>query len=166
MSALWYAVHTQVSAEAKAAWHLANQGYEVYLPRYRKERRHARRVEQVTAPLFPRYLFVRLDLEVEQWRSINGTVGVCYLLTNGERPLAVGEDVITAVQAREDDDGLVRLASTAFTKDQLVRVADGPLADVEGLFQEMSDGQRATLLLTLLGRSVRVTVPLAKIVAA
>lgn len=166
MSRLWYAVHTQVNAEAKAMWHLGNQGFEAYLPRYSKQRRHARRVEQVTMPLFPRYLFVRLDVETQQWRSINGTVGVAYLLTNGERPLAVGEDVISAVRAREGEDGLVRLASAIFAKDQLVRVAEGPLADTEGLFQEMSDGQRATLLLTLLGRSVRVTVPLAKIIAA
>ena len=56
----WYVVHTQPQGESRAKANLERQGYEVYLPRCRKWRRHARRAEIVAAPLFPRYLFVRL----------------------------------------------------------------------------------------------------------
>jgi len=76
----WYAVHTQASAEQKADFHLRNQGFEVYLPSYRKQRRHARRVDWIKAPLFPRYLFVRMDIETTPWRRIHSTIGVSYLL--------------------------------------------------------------------------------------
>ena len=66
----WYVVQTQVHAENRAAANLLRQGYEVYLPRYLKRRRHARRVETVPMPLFPRYLFVAFDVMTARWRSI------------------------------------------------------------------------------------------------
>ena len=62
MAAAWYVVHTHPRAEAKALLNLDRQGFSCYLPRYLKRRRHARRLETVAAPLFPRYLFVALDL--------------------------------------------------------------------------------------------------------
>ena len=58
----WYAVHTHAGAETKAVWHLENQGFSVYLPRYLRRRRHARKVDWVPTPLFPRYLFVFMDV--------------------------------------------------------------------------------------------------------
>ena len=72
----WYVVQTHPHAEAKAASHLERQGYSIYLPRYLKRRRHARRIEIVAAPLFPRYLFVAIDPLTQRWRSIQSTIGV------------------------------------------------------------------------------------------
>lgn len=66
----WYVVQTQINAEAKAAEHLALQGFSLYLPRYLKRRSHARKVDTVARPLFPRYLFVAMDVAVQRWRSI------------------------------------------------------------------------------------------------
>ena len=57
----WYVVRTQPHSENKASAHLGRQGFETYLPRYLKRRRHARRVETVQAALFPCYLFVAID---------------------------------------------------------------------------------------------------------
>jgi transcription antitermination factor NusG len=59
----WYVVQTQAGAEHKAVMHLARQGFKTYLPRYLKRRRHARRIDVVAVPLFPRYLFVEIDFE-------------------------------------------------------------------------------------------------------
>ena len=59
----WYVVQSQPNAELKAVAHLNRQGFATYLPRYLKRRRHARRVEIIAAPLFPRYLFVSIDLK-------------------------------------------------------------------------------------------------------
>ena len=72
----WYVAQTQPMAEHKALAHLHRQGFEVYLPRYLKRRSHARRVDHVPAPVFPRYLFVAMDIESCRWRAINSTVGV------------------------------------------------------------------------------------------
>ena len=105
----WYVVHTQPHAETKAATHLTRQGYTIYLPRYLKQRRHARRVEAVAAPLFPRYMFVAIDRMTQRWRSIQSTVGVSHLVCNGEQPATIAAGVIDELQSRQDERGLIHL---------------------------------------------------------
>ncbi|MGC2115668.1 MAG: transcriptional activator RfaH, partial [Pseudolabrys sp.] len=103
----WYVVQTQANAENKAVAHLARQGFVTYLPRYLKRRRHARRVDVVAAPLFPRYLFVEIDMAAQRWRSIYSTVGVSRLVCNGEFPAAVPERVVELLRNREDTSGFI-----------------------------------------------------------
>jgi transcription antitermination factor NusG len=59
------------------------------LPKRVKTIRHARKLTNVTAPLFPGYIFVQLDLTRDRWRSVNGTFGIASLIMQGERPHAV-----------------------------------------------------------------------------
>ena len=68
--------------------------FATYLPRYLKKRRHARRVETVLAPLFPRYLFVAVDMATQRWRSISSTFGVTQLVCNGDDPAPIADDII------------------------------------------------------------------------
>lgn len=156
----WYAVYTRANSEQQAAINLGNQGYNVYLPRYRKTRRHARKTEKVLRPLFPRYLFVELDLRMQVWHSINGTRGVVSLVTFGESPAIVPGGVMKELFARETRDGSILLTLPDVKKGDRLNIIDGPLANVSGLFERMADGQRALLLLDLLGRSIRVSTPL------
>ncbi|MEQ8228922.1 MAG: transcription termination/antitermination NusG family protein [Rhodospirillales bacterium] len=154
----WYVVYTHAQKEAVAQQHLTNQGFEAYLPRYNRRCRHARRVYSVMAPLFPRYLFVRMDPKTQRWRSINGTIGVSYLLSEGPEPLPIDKAVIDAIRAHEDR-GLVQIAPPAFAKGQKLCVTDGPFADIEGLFECVDDQQRVVLLLEFMGRTVRTRLP-------
>ncbi len=153
----WYVVHTHANAEALAAAHLARQGFGTYLPRYARERRHARRVERVRAPLFPRYLFVRLDTE-RKWLSVRSTTGVSSLLSAGGNPLPLSDAAIAAIRAREDESGLVVLAAAGWAPGTPLRIVDGPLAERLGLFQGLDDRDRVVLLLDFLGRPMRVAV--------
>src|SRR3546814_2118173 len=52
----WYVAQTQAQGEERARLNLERQGFRTYLPRYRRERRHARRRDVVKAPLFPGYI--------------------------------------------------------------------------------------------------------------
>ena len=162
----WYAVHTHARAEEKALLNLIKQGYTAYLPRYRKFRRHARRFERVLAPLFPRYLFVRMDVDRQRWRPIQSTFGVRHLVGHGNRPTSVPEAVIEEIKGGEDDSGLVAMARQAiFKKGAPVRVSAGPMADLLGIFECASDEQRVFILLELLGRQVRVRLPVEMVTA-
>lgn len=153
----WFVVQTQPHAEARACAHLTRQGFTIYLPRYRKRRRHARRVETVVAPLFPRYLFVAIDRMTQRWRCIQSTVGVSRLVCNGEEPAVVPPRVIRDIRAREDEAGLVRLDQRPrFAPGDTVRVVGGAFSDCLGLFESLADCERVAILLDLLGRKVRV----------
>jgi transcriptional antiterminator RfaH len=155
--ARWYLVQTQVNGEAKAAQNLLRQGYEIYLPRYLKRRCHARKVEFVARPLFPRYIFVAIDMATQRWRSIQSTFGVSRLITNGDDPAVVPESVIHALKAREDEKGFVRIdCKPAFAPGDKVRVLAGAFMDSAGLFSGLADHDRVSILLDMLGRKVRV----------
>jgi transcriptional antiterminator RfaH len=156
-----------VHAETKAATHLLRQGYSIYLPRYVKRRRHARRVEMIAAPLFPRYLFVAIDRGTQQWRSILSTVGVTQLVRQGEEPAPVPPGVIDALRGREDERGLIKLdPRPRLAPGAKVRVVDGVFSDCCGLFEGMADRERVAILLDLLGRKVRVVLDGGSIAAA
>jgi transcriptional antiterminator RfaH len=158
---LWYVAHTQPSSESKASWHLRNQGFAVYLPRYLKRRRHARRIDWVPAPLFPRYLFIGMDLAVARWRAIRSTIGVAGLVCHGDRPTPVPAGIVEAIQAREDGQGVVVVpAAPLFDKGDRVHIAEGALRGLSGLFEGIADEARVIVLLDLLGRQLRVHVPL------
>ena len=162
----WYVVHTQTRKEALAAQHLGNQGFETFLPRYGKRRRHARRSELVLAPLFPRYLFVRIHTGHQRWRSINGTVGVSSLLSDGERPLAVPVGIVEAIRERQQEHGAIATDLPRYSKGQTLRIIDGPFADLSGLFEDVADETRVVLLLKLLGRDVKTRLPFVSVIAA
>jgi transcriptional antiterminator RfaH len=161
----WYVVLTQVNCEARAAENLRRQGYEVYLPRYLKRRRHARKVDFVAKPLFPRYMFVAIDMAAQRWRSVQSTIGVSRLVTNGDEPAVVLVDVVRALRAREDAKGFIKLDAPAFAPGDKVRVRAGAFMDNAGLFTGMADHERVSILLEMLGRKVRVVLD-ADLVAA
>ena len=165
--ARWYVVQSQPNAEHKAIAHLERQGFATYLPRYLKRRRHARRVEILPAPLFPRYLFVTLDLTAQRWRSVFSTVGVARVICNGEFPASISEQVIAGLKARQDEHGFVRLDQRpSFRPGDKIRVMEGAFTDCLGLYEGLRDRHRVAILLDMLGRKVRITVESAAVAAA
>ncbi|WP_424627558.1 transcription termination/antitermination protein NusG [Bradyrhizobium sp. SYSU BS000235] len=153
----WFVVQTHSRAENKAVHHLSRQGFATYLPRYRKRRRHARKVDIVPTPLFPGYLFVAIDVAAQRWRSIASTVGIIRLVSNGSAPAPVPEQVVTILREREDEGGFVSLdQASQFSRGDRVRVVDGVFSSCLGLVDGMADGDRIAILLDLLGRKSRV----------
>jgi transcriptional antiterminator RfaH len=153
----WYVVQTQVNGETKAEQNLLRQGYEIYLPRYLKRRRHARKVDFVARPLFPRYLFVAVDVATLRWRSIQSTFGVSHLVSNGDDPATVPAGVVRALKVREDTKGFIQMdTKPAFAPGDRVRVMAGAFMDNAGLFNGLADHDRVSILLDMLGRKVRV----------
>jgi transcriptional antiterminator RfaH len=163
----WYVVQTHPSAEAKAASHLERQGFSVYLPRYLKRRCHARKIQMVQAALFPRYLFVNIDLQSQRWRSIQSTIGVSRLVMNGDVPAAVPGPVVSSLRDREDERGFIVMAQKPlFSPGDKIKVLGGAFAEAFGLFESTSDRDRVAILLDLLGRKVRIMLGAEMVAAA
>jgi transcriptional antiterminator RfaH len=151
----WFAVHTHAQGENKAAFHLRRQGYTVYLPQYLKRRNHARKVDWLPSPLFPRYLFVNFGDTAGRWRPINSTIGVSHIVCQGTSPMEVPGAIVDNIRACENDKNLVNLnTADSFKIGDKVLVNAGPFDEHVGLFQGHDDKQRVTLLLTRRGRDV------------
>jgi len=161
----WYVVNTQPQKEERVREHLLRQGFDVYLPLWLKRRSHARRIEWMPAPLFPRYLFVGFDIETTRWRAIHSTIGVSHLVSNSYLPRPMPDGIVEQIRAREAESGLIEI-KPVFSKGQPVIVGEGPFLEQTGLFECMNDAERVIILLNLLGREVRVKVPVHSIRAA
>src|ERR1700751_4600812 len=90
----WYLVHTLPNSERRAELHLGAQGLRTHFPTIQKTIRHARQLRTVRAPLFPRYVFLILDLGRHRWLSVRSTVGVLSLYTCEDRPVPVPEGIV------------------------------------------------------------------------
>ncbi len=156
MDPKWYLVKTKAQNESKVFTRLDEAGFESIYPRIRKKSRRKDRPE--IRPLFPTYLFVRFALE--QLRTIRYTRGVARVISFGPEPQEVGEDIITAVRERMDEEGIVTLVKRPvdWKPGDRIRIGEGPFAGLEAIFlEEIPDRERVVLLLDAVS-SFRVTI--------
>ena len=98
----WYLIYAKPRQEKTAVDNLLRQAYEVYFPQIRVTR-NRNSVRKVTIePLFPRYLFIRLDAHTDNWAPIRSTMGVTALVRFGGYAAAV-DDVVNNARPRFAD---------------------------------------------------------------
>lgn len=154
--ASWFVVRSNRGQEKMAAAALKADHVIAYLPLIVRSTRDG----AVGVPMFPCYLFVRLEPVSELWRKVFTARGVARVLMSGGKVTALADRVVDAIQAREHD-GFVRMALDApvvhrFRNGQLVTFKSGPFAGLPAVFQEPLDERRCAILLQLLGDSARV----------
>lgn len=154
----WYVVNVQPRAEARTEIHLRNQSYTVFFPKIRTTRRHARKTETVTAPLFPGYLFVRMDIDRQPWAPINGTRGVLKVLCQQGKPAALAASFIEPFFASLDEQGYVDLPAQDFRAGQSLRITEGPFADHIGTLIGLPSRDRVAVLLNAFAQEVTTTI--------
>jgi len=150
----WFLVHTHPRREGKAEFHLRAQGFTTYLPQFRRTIRHARQLRTILAPLFPRYLFLILDLERDRWLSVRSTVGVSSLVTCEGRPIPVPIGVVEALIERSE--GNLTTFDPVLVEGQSVRILSGPFADFVGMLERLDGAGRVRVLLEMMGTVVPV----------
>jgi transcriptional antiterminator RfaH len=151
----WFLAHTQPKSEQRAELHLGAQGFRTYLPQIQKTVRHARQLRTVQAPLFPRYLFVILDLGRDRWLSVRSTIGVSRLFTTQDgRPVPVPSGIVESLIGRSDGE-LMRL-DAGLVAGQQVRILSGPFADLVGTLERLDGAGRVKVLLEMMGTAVPV----------
>ena len=97
----WAVVNTQPHKERVALENLERQGYRAYCPLIRRRRSHARRVEEVLRPLFPSYLFVRVDPRRSSGARCCRRYGVRTLVRCGDRLSFIEDAFVQSLKARE-----------------------------------------------------------------
>lgn len=158
----WFVAFTQARREGIALDNLARQGWRTFLPFQLATRRHARKFRTVRAPVFPRYVFVGLDLDRDRWRSVNGTFGVQRLVMAVDRPLPVPVGIVETLMQSLDPFGNLKF-TTALEPGSRVRLASGPFADTLGVLSALDASGRVEVLLEMLGGSIRLKVEAAQI---
>jgi transcriptional antiterminator RfaH len=156
----WYLIFCKPRQERRAQENLDRQGYTTYLPRILNRRRRGVRWVQVIEPMFPRYLFIRLDELVDDWAPIRSTFGVTCMVRFGYQVPVVPATIVAGIEARETEEGYHVAPGLDFRKGERVRVLHGPMAGLEGIFAARSARERVLILLDMLGQSVGVQIDL------
>jgi len=146
--ARWYVIHTHVKQEDRACSNLKVLGVPIFNPKIR-ERRYNQFVNAptyVTKPLFPRYIFSQFKIN-ELHHKICFTRGICNVVSFGECPVPIDEEIIALIQSNITEDGFVRIYEKISPGDTVI-VEDGPLKNFAGVFvREMQDSDRIRILL-------------------
>jgi len=150
---LWYAVHSRPKQEIRALENLQNQGFETWLPMLKMEKLRRGRLAEVTEPMFSRYLFIRLDTEQTNWAPIRSTLGVSRLVSFGNRPAPIADNLIQALRQMPD-----RPPERLLQAGQAVRMIDGPLKGLEAIYQQADGELRAMVLVDLMSKQHSVLV--------
>lgn len=155
----WFAVLTKPRAESLASQHLARQGFEVMDCRLRRTRPGSQGLRTQVEPLFPRYLFLRSCASGQRLGPVRSTRGVSGVVRFGSRTPIVPDTVIDAIRARQDEQGYVHLDPPGLAQGDRVRVTEGPMCGLEGIFEDTCGTERVRLLIHVLGAPVHVTLP-------
>ena len=155
----WYAVCCKPRQEAVAEENLLRQGFHTYLPRIRiRQRRRGAWIDAVET-LFPRYIFIRIDPQLRSTATVRSTRGVVGMVRFGGQPAVVPDAVMDALREREDAaSGMHEDKRPLFNAGEAVKLVDGPLAGMEGVFTQTDGAKRVIVLLELLGKANKVTV--------
>ena len=159
----WYVVHTKPRQEQRALLNLGQQGYECYLPLLATEKLRQGALTVVQEPLFARYLFIRLSSTQsgQSWGPIRSTQGVSRLVTFGVEPAKVDAALIDLLRSRNDL--RQQPAQRLFNQGDGVQIVDGAFVGLQGIYQIQDGERRAMVLIELLSKPTRLTVPIASL---
>ena len=153
----WYVIQTKPSNEHRVETNLSNQEIEVFLPLLETFQYTNGKMIPKIKPLFPNYLFARLDIDLHYYK-VKWTRGVSKILGVGSEPIPISERVVQTIKERMGDNNLVKLED-GLERGNLVQFTSGPFKDLMGVFDKrMSDGKRVRVLLGLIGVDVPVQV--------
>jgi len=151
----WFALRVRSNFERTVSTILQNKGYEEFLPTYRCQRRWTDRIKTEDLPLFPGYVFCRLDQA--RRLPVLSTSGVLHIVGIGKAPVAVEPAELEAVWRIVHSD-LLSNPWPHLEAGQMVVIEAGPLAGIEGILIESKNQTKLVVSVTLLRRSVAVEI--------
>lgn len=149
----WYVVLALPRQEDRALLNLERQGFQAFVPKREETRRIRQRFVTRTVPVFPRYLFVWLNLATASWYSINSTFGVSRIVRFGLNPAPLPPGVAETLFASLDQNNVLQFEKPLKQGDR-VRLIRGPFAKHLGVLQSLDDKGRVRLLLEMLGGKI------------
>ncbi len=162
----WYAIAVRARCEKSVLEALERLDLDVFLPLINERKAWQDRVKDLEIALFPGYLFVHDALigpvryRLVDTRDVIGVVGHNQERVGSPIPEQEIENVRIMVER-----GSELAPCDAFAEGSAVRVVQGPLQGVEGVFERVDAGRsRIICTIGLLGRSVQASIQVEHVV--
>ena len=152
----WYAVHTRSRFEQKVYDGIFGKSIEVFLPRIQVMSRRKDRRKKILVPLLPGYVFVRTDLNPEEYLNILKTVGVVRMVGFKGKPVPARNEEIASLMILDGTDRTVQNRAY-MNKGDMVMIMEGPLKGLTGFYLGHKGGSdKVVVSIELLHRSLEV----------
>jgi transcription antitermination factor NusG len=151
----WNVIAVRPRSEKSVAQALSLRGVEQYLPVYRGRYRSAGRFKDVDLPLFPQYVFCKMKTGPRV--QVLGTPGVFRFLAFGNQLATVDASEMENIR-RAVSPGIELQPWPFLAVGDLVEIAEGPLSGLVGRLISAKGECRLILGISLLQRSVSVTI--------
>ena len=148
----WYLVRTKTGKERWVRDQLAGIASDVFLPLLRARAPRWGRMATTVGPLFPCYVFARLDLQ-RSYFGVKYMQGVRGIVSAGKDPLAVPPAIVTEIRRRGVDDVVV-IPDKPFGHGERVIVVGSPFRGFDAIFERyLSGAERVAILLSAIESS-------------
>jgi len=151
----WFAILARTGREKYATMLLENAGFECFLPISKSTRKWSDRMKEIEVPLFPGYLFCRMN--PNDRLPVLTTPGVIQIAGTGKTPIPVEEHEIAAVQQVEKS-GLAAMPWPYLRVGSIARIEEGPLRGLSGIVIRIKSALKLVLSVELLQRSIAVEI--------
>jgi len=150
----WYVVQSKPREEERARYFLEEKGFDTYLPVMEVLKVRGFKNVKTESALFPGYLFCRFNPQ-DSLAHVRWTRGVKKLLPESVHPIPVKNEVVEAIHALEQHDGVIR--QKPLQQNDQIRIARGPMKDILGVFDHWtSDSGRVKVLLNFINYQASV----------
>ncbi len=151
----WFCVQTKVKSELPVAVSLKVQGYETYCPQVWVDKRRA--VVKETECMFPRYIFVHLELGSDNFRPVLKAPGVIAMVRFGLWPAVVHDSVIDLLRGHEDAEGIHTISKRDYAEGDEVRIKAGQFEGYEAIVLAKKE-DRIIVLFNIMGTVARAEI--------
>lgn len=151
----WYALQVRTRWEGSTATLLSGKGYQTFLPTFKAGKRLSGETGDLSAPLFPGYVFCQFD--THNRLPVLVTPGVIAVVGRGRIPVPVEDSEIEAIQAMVSS-GLRTEPWPYLEIGQRVRIEGGALSGLEGILASFKGSFRIVVSVSLLQRSVALEI--------
>jgi transcription antitermination factor NusG len=149
----WYVVYSKPHKEEQVQLHLGLKGIESFFPRLRLP--GGAGGKRSVAPLFPNYLFVRIDL-MREAHYITWSPGVKRIVSFSDTPVPLDDAIVRFLQEKADPTGVIQ-AHSQLRRGQQVEISGGPFDGFMGIIENPPNAKgRVKILLKLLSRPISV----------
>ena len=153
----WYLIQFKRNSHRLAELHLNQQGFKTFLPLQDITSKVRSKFLTRKKPLFPGYMFVRIELNNAPWQKIKSTRGVSRIFCQNGIPKLVPSEVIFSLMSRCDSLGNLLPPETLERGDPVV-IVSGALANFVATVETIDINNRIWVLLDVMGQLTRVNV--------
>lgn len=156
----WYVIQTKPQQELRANSNLNAYGVKTFFPQVITSTAGKRslKTKKQTKPLFPRYLFANFNAS-SMLQKVKYTRGIQTVVSFGNSPCVVDEELIRLIKLQREDDGFIHLERDCIKPGDKVIINKPYFRDFVGVFEHQTkDEDRVSILLTTVSYQVHVIV--------